>query len=69
MIAQRLAAVSPDAARAVAARLVSPQQASLVIVGNAAQFLDDLKKLRPDVTVIKASELDLDNPALTASGG
>ena len=52
-VAQHLAAVSPDVARAVAARLVTPQQASLVIVGNAAEFLDDLKKVRPDVTVIK----------------
>ena len=69
MIAQRLAAVSPDIARAVAAKLVTPQQASLVIVGNAAQFLDDLKKVRPDVTVIKASDLDLDSPTLTANGG
>jgi zinc protease len=65
-IAQHLAAVSPDQARAVAAKLVTPQQASLVIVGNAAQFLDDLKKVRPEVTVIKASELDLDSGTLVA---
>ncbi len=66
--AQHLAAVSPDAARATAAKLVTPEQASLVIVGNAAQFLDDLKKVRPEVTVIKASELDLDSPNLGARG-
>ena len=69
MVAQRLAAVTPDGAKAVAARLVTPEQASLVIVGNAAQFLDDLRKVRPEVTVIKASELNLDSPTLTASGG
>ena len=68
-VAQHLAAVSPDIAKAVAAKLVTPQQASLIVVGNAAQFLDDLKKVRPDVTVIKASDLDLDSPTLVASGG
>jgi zinc protease len=68
MIAQHLGEVSPDVARAVAARLVTPEQASLVVVGNAAQFLDDLKKVRPDVTVIKASDLDLDSPTLVAGG-
>lgn len=67
--AERVSAVSPQAAAEVAARLVRPEGASLVIVGNASAFLDDLRKLRPDVTVIKASELDLDNPALIAEGG
>jgi zinc protease len=68
LIAQHLADVSPDTARAVAAKLVTPDRASVVIVGNAAQFLDDLKKVRPEVTVIKASDLDLDSPTLVAAG-
>ena len=40
-----------------------------MIVGNAAQFLDDLKKVRPDVTVIKASDLDLDSATLVKAAG
>ena len=58
-MAERLAAVSPAAAADVARRYVTPEQASLVVVGNAAEFVDDLRKVRPDVTVIPASELDL----------
>lgn len=67
--ADRLAAVSPAAAAEVARRLVTPGRASLIVVGNAAEFLDDLRKIRPDLTVIKASELDLDSPTLVSSGG
>lgn len=66
--AVRLAAVSPDAAAAAAQRYVTPQQASLVVVGNAAEFLDDLRKIRPDVTVITAADLDLSSADLGASG-
>ena len=69
MYADRLSAVSPAAAADVASRLVTPGQASLVIVGNAAAFLDDLKKIRPDVTVIKASDLDLDSADAGRAGG
>ncbi|MXO75041.1 insulinase family protein [Altererythrobacter aerius] len=67
--AERLSAVSPTAAADVASRLVTPDKASVVIVGNAAAFLDDLKKIRPNVTVIKASDLNLDSASLTATGG
>lgn len=58
-LAERLAAVSPEAAADVARRFVTPEQASVVVVGNAAEFLDDLRKVRPDVVVIPAAELDL----------
>ena len=67
--AERLTAVSPDMAADVARRLVTPEGASLIVVGNAAAFLDDLRKIRPDVQVIKASELDLDSATLTPGGG
>jgi len=40
-----------------------------VIVGNAAAFIYDLQKLRPEVTVIKASDLDLDVASLIKAGG
>ncbi|HYD25803.1 MAG TPA: pitrilysin family protein [Croceibacterium sp.] len=62
--AERLAEVSPEAAAEVARRYVSPAQASLIVVGDAAQFLDDLRRIRPDVTVIPAAELDLSSGGL-----
>ena len=65
--AERLSAVSPEAAAEVAGRIATPQNASLVIVGNASAFLEDLRKIRPDVTVIKASDLNLDQADLGAS--
>jgi zinc protease len=52
--------VTADAATAAARRFVSGDQASLVIVGDASQFIDSLRALRPDVEVIPATELDLD---------
>jgi len=67
--AERLSAVSPEAAAEVASRIVKPERASLVIVGNADAFIDDLKKLRAEVTVIKASDLDLDVASLSGAGG
>lgn len=65
-LAERLSAVSPDAAADVARRYVTPELASVVVVGNAAEFLDDLRKVRPDVTVIPASALDLSRADLGA---
>lgn len=66
-IAERFAAVSPTAAAEVAQRLVTPERASLVVVGNAAAFIDDLRKLRPDVEVIPAATLDLDSADLKSA--
>ena len=65
-MAERLGAVSPEAAADVARRYVTPGQASAVIVGNAAAFLEDLRKIRPDVIVIPAAELDLSSSDLGA---
>ena len=68
--ADRLAAVSPEAASAAAGKYVAADKATLVIVGNAAEFLDDLKAIRGDVEVISAEELDLSRADLRkASGG
>ncbi len=69
LIAQQLAAVTPEAAQAVAKALLPADKATVVVVGNAAQFLDDLKAIRPDVTVIEAKDLDLDSATLVAAGG
>lgn len=57
--AERLDAASAAAASAAGARWFDPSRVSLLIVGNAAEFIDDLRMFRPDVEVIPASELDL----------
>jgi zinc protease len=57
--AERLAAVDADAATAAAQTYVDPAKATLVIVGDASQFLDDLKTVRDNIEVIPADRLDL----------
>jgi zinc protease len=57
--AERLAAVDPAAASLAARTYVDPAKATIVIVGDASQFLDDLRELRGEVEVIPAQELDL----------
>ena len=66
-LAERLAAVSPEEAAEVARRYVTPEQASVVVVGKAADFIDDLRKIRPEAIVIPASELDLSRSDLGLS--
>ncbi|MCR2834687.1 M16 family metallopeptidase [Parerythrobacter lacustris] len=63
--AARLDAVDPAAANAAAAEFVDPARATIVIVGDARQFLDGVRAIRPDVEVIMADELDLSSAALT----
>ncbi len=58
-IAERLAGVSADDTVQVAQKYLAADRASLVIVGDAKQFLDDLRAMRGDVEVIAASDLDL----------
>ena len=67
LFAERLQGVGPEAAASVAKKYVRPDTASLVIVGNASEFLDDLKALRPDVEVISAADLDLDGSELAGA--
>jgi len=57
--AERLSAVSVSDAAEAAARYVDPKRASLVVVGDAQYFLDDLKALRGEVEVIPVDQLDL----------
>jgi zinc protease len=68
-IADRLAEVSPDEAAAMARKYLTPERASLVIVGDASQFLEELKALRGAVEVIAASELDLSASDLRKAAG
>jgi zinc protease len=51
--------VDPAAASLAARTYVDPAKATIVIVGDASQFLDDLRELRGEVEVIPAQELDL----------
>lgn len=45
------------------------KNANIIIVGNAADFLEALKKQFPQVEVIPAAELDLNSPTLRKAGG
>ena len=56
---QKVEAVGPDEARAAASVSVDPSRASLIVVGDAKQFLGKLKIRYPNVEVIEASDLDL----------
>lgn len=64
--AERLAAVDAASASAAARTYVDPARATVVIVGDASQFLEDLQAIRGDVEVIPAGELDLARADLRA---
>jgi zinc protease len=57
-------AVTPAQIRDAAMRRLPASGASLVIVGDASQFIDELRRLYPDVEVIALSDLDLDSARL-----
>ena len=57
-------AVTPTQAQAAAAELLGPQGTTTVIVGEASQFIERLRREHPDVVVIPLTELNLDNPGL-----
>lgn len=57
-------AVTPAQAGAAAREFISPDGATIVIVGEAAQFLDRVRGQYPNVTVIPLSELNLDSATL-----
>jgi zinc protease len=56
--------VTPSEAQAAAAELLPPEGSTIVIVGEAAQFLPALRATHANVTVIPIAELNLDRPAL-----
>ena len=57
--AERLGAVDAESASLAAQTYVDPAKATIVIVGDADQFLDGLKQIRDNVEVVPASKLDL----------
>ncbi|MEP1421024.1 MAG: pitrilysin family protein [Erythrobacter sp.] len=63
-LADRLAKVDSAAANAAARSVLNADQATLVVVGEAAKFLDDLRKIRDNIEVIGLDDLDLSNPSL-----
>jgi zinc protease len=56
--------VTPEQARAAAARYFDPARADLVVVGDAQHFYPALRRLRPNAERIAASDLNLDREAL-----
>ncbi|HEY5720709.1 MAG TPA: insulinase family protein, partial [Allosphingosinicella sp.] len=63
-ITARLGSVTAEGASAIASRLTSGRQATIVVVGDASKFIDKLRAIRPDLEVIPAAELDLDSATL-----
>jgi predicted Zn-dependent peptidase/outer membrane lipoprotein-sorting protein len=62
----RIAAVTLDQVNAMAAKYFDPSAVDVVLVGNAAQFRDALKKEYPNATYdeVPAAQLDLMQPSL-----
>lgn len=55
----KISQTSGGAATAAMGRILKPEAVSIVIVGDAAKFVDKLKAIRPNVEVIPADQLDL----------
>jgi len=62
--AGRVRAVTPEQIQAAFAEHLPTNRASLVIVGDAAQFIDALRAAHPNVEVIPLSDLNLDSATL-----
>jgi len=61
---QSVQAVSPADVQKFASGRIGAKESSLVIVGNASAFLEDLKKQFPNVEVIPVAEVDFNSPTL-----
>src|SRR5690606_7185914 len=59
-----VSSVTPEQARAAAARYFDPDRADVVIVGDARHFYDAFRRVRRDAERIPASDLNLDEEAL-----
>ncbi len=56
--------VDPAAVQAAAAKYLDPSRASIVVVGDAKQFVDELRKTYPKLELIAADKVDLDSATL-----
>ncbi|GGB25463.1 peptidase M16 [Sphingomonas metalli] len=61
-------AVDPASVASVAKDLLDPGPASIVIVGDAKQFVEPLRAVAPRLRVIPEAGLDLDSPSLSGGG-
>jgi zinc protease len=59
-----IARVTPEQAREAASRYFDPARADVVVVGDAQQFYDGLRRVRPDAERIEVDQLNLDREAL-----
>ena len=59
-----ITAVTPEQARAAAARYFVLDRADVVVVGDAQHFYDGLRRLRPNAERIPVDQLNLDREAL-----
>lgn len=60
----KVSAVDPAAVQAAAASLLDPDRASIIVVGDAKDFIEALRKTYPKLELIPASALKLDTAAL-----
>jgi len=67
--ADALARVDSDAASKAAQQYVDPDKATLIVVGDAKQFLDELRAIRGDIEVIAEDQLDLSSASLRKPTG
>jgi len=56
--------IDATAVQAVAARWFDPAGASVVVVGDAKQFVDELRKTYPSLEVVGAADVALDDARL-----
>jgi zinc protease len=61
---RKVETIDAAAAQAAAPVAIDPAAASLIVVGDAKQFLDKLKARFPDARVIEAADLDIASPTL-----
>jgi zinc protease len=59
-----VSSVTPEQARAAAARYYDADRADVVVVGDAQHFYPALRRVLPSAERIPASELNLDSEAL-----
>ena len=59
-------AVGPAAVQQAAAQVMDPKAASIVVVGDAKQFLEPLRKAYPQLVVVPAASIDLGRADLGA---
>jgi len=56
--------VDPAAVQAAAKKVLDPTGASIIVVGDAKLFVDELRKAHPNLEVIPATSLNLDSATL-----